>query len=102
MVDCAPWDWGMKVSSNGPGHMTKMAAMPIHDKNLNLLHAEVSYIIDIACHWTFFPILPVLATFWNAKTTIFFPFSNSQFLLNRTVELMFTNVALDYLAKTRY
>ena len=24
------WDGGTKVCSNGPGHMTKMAAMPIH------------------------------------------------------------------------
>ena len=30
-----PWDGGMKVYSNGPGHMTKMAAMPIYGKNLN-------------------------------------------------------------------
>ena len=28
----SPWDWGMKVCSNGPGHMTKMAAMPIYGK----------------------------------------------------------------------
>ena len=28
------WDGGMKVCSNGPGHMTKMAAMPIYGKNL--------------------------------------------------------------------
>ena len=29
------WDGGTKAYSNGPGHMTKMAAMPIHGKNLN-------------------------------------------------------------------
>ena len=28
------WDGGTKVCSNGPGHMTKLAATPIHDKNL--------------------------------------------------------------------
>ena len=28
------WDGGRKVCSNGPGHMTKMAAMPIYGKNL--------------------------------------------------------------------
>ena len=36
-----PWDWGRKVCSNGPGHMTKVAAMPIYGKNLKknlLLH----------------------------------------------------------------
>ena len=29
-----PWDGGMKVCSNGHGHMTNMATMPIYDKNL--------------------------------------------------------------------
>ena len=29
-----PWDGGTNVCSNGPGHMTKMAAMPIYGKNL--------------------------------------------------------------------
>ena len=29
-----PWDRGTKVYINGPGHMTKMAAMPIYGKNL--------------------------------------------------------------------
>ena len=28
-----PWDDGMKVYSNRPGHMTKMAAMTIYGKN---------------------------------------------------------------------
>ena len=28
-----PKDAGTKVSSNGPGHMTKMAAIPIYGKN---------------------------------------------------------------------
>ena len=33
-----PWEGGTKVCKNGPGHMTKMAAMPIYGKNLkNLL-----------------------------------------------------------------
>ena len=30
----SPWDGGTKVCSNGPGHMTKMATMPIYGKNL--------------------------------------------------------------------
>ena len=29
-----PWEGGKKVYIIGPGHMTKMAAMPIYDKNL--------------------------------------------------------------------
>ena len=31
-----PWDGAMKVCSNGPGHMTKMAGMPIYGKKLLL------------------------------------------------------------------
>ena len=27
-------DRGTKICSNGPGHMTKMAAMPIYGKNM--------------------------------------------------------------------
>ena len=29
-----PWEGGKKVYINCPGHMTKMAAMPIYGKNL--------------------------------------------------------------------
>ena len=29
-----PWDGGTKVCSNGPGHTTNMATMPIYGKNL--------------------------------------------------------------------
>ena len=29
-----PWEGGTKIYINGPGHMTKMAAMPIYGKNL--------------------------------------------------------------------
>ena len=29
-----PWDGGTNVCSNGPGHMTNMATMPIYGKNL--------------------------------------------------------------------
>ena len=28
-----PWEGGTKVYINGPGHMNKMAAMPIYGKN---------------------------------------------------------------------
>ena len=29
-----PWEGGTKVYINGPGHMTKVATMPIYGKNL--------------------------------------------------------------------
>ena len=32
-----PWDGGTKVCSNGPGHMAKMAVIPIFGENLNLM-----------------------------------------------------------------
>ena len=31
-----PWERGKKVCSNGPGHMTKLAAMLIYGKNLKI------------------------------------------------------------------
>ena len=31
----AQWDRRTKICSNGPGHLTKMAAMPIYGKNMN-------------------------------------------------------------------
>ena len=31
-----PWEGGTKVNINGPGDMTKMAAMPIYGKNLKI------------------------------------------------------------------
>ena len=34
------WDGGTKVYSNGPGHMTKMATMPIYGKNLKTSSLE--------------------------------------------------------------
>ena len=38
-----PWDGGTKVCSNGPGHMTKMAEMPIFVKTLkNLLRNQTA------------------------------------------------------------
>ena len=34
------WDGGTKVCSNGPGHMTKMAAMPIYGKNKKIFFSR--------------------------------------------------------------
>ena len=41
------WNRGMKVCSNGPGHMTKMAAMPIYGKNLkkSSLEPKVQWVL---------------------------------------------------------
>ena len=42
-----PWKGGTKGYINGPGHMTKMAAMPIYGKNLkNLLQNQKSYDLE--------------------------------------------------------
>ena len=40
-----PWEGGRKVYINGPGHMTKMAAMPIYGKNLQKSLTELSPMI---------------------------------------------------------
>ena len=39
-----PWEGGTKVYINGPGHMTKMAAMPLYGKNL--LQNQKSYDLE--------------------------------------------------------
>ena len=43
-----PWERGTKVYINGPGHMTKMAAMPIYVKTLKnlLLQNQKSYDLE--------------------------------------------------------
>ena len=43
-----PWEGGTKVCINGPGHMTKMAAMPIYGKNFKnlLLQNQKSYNLE--------------------------------------------------------
>ena len=42
-----PRDGGTKVCSNGPGHMTKMAATPIYGKNLKNLPLQNQTADDI-------------------------------------------------------
>ena len=43
----SPWDGGMKVCSNSPGYMTKVAAIPIYGKNLkNLLQNRKAYDLE--------------------------------------------------------
>ena len=43
-----PWEGGTKVYINGPGHMTKTAAMPIYGKNLKnlLLQNQKNYDLE--------------------------------------------------------
>ena len=73
-----------------------------HASSRLILHADVSYIIDIACHWSFFPILIVLAIFWIAKTPIFFYFPTPNFCRTGTRRTYGHPFDRDYWAKTRY
>ena len=43
-----PWEGGTKVYINGPGHMTKLAAMPIYGKTFKnlLLQNQKSYDLE--------------------------------------------------------
>ena len=77
--------------------------MSFHASSRLILHADVSYIIDIACHWSFFfSVLPVLATFWIAKTPILFHFPTPNFCRTGTRRTYVHPFELDYWAKTRY
>ena len=47
-----PWEGGTKVYMNGPGHMTKMAAMPIYGKNLKKSSSQEPEVLlsgNLAC-----------------------------------------------------
>ena len=82
-------------------HMFNLVSF--HTSSRLILHADVSYIIDIACHWNFFfPILPVLATFWIAKSPIFFHFPTPNFCRTGIRRTYVHQFDLDYWAKTRY
>ena len=41
-----PWEGGTNVYINGPGHMTKMAAMPIYGKTFKNLQNHKSYDLE--------------------------------------------------------
>ena len=76
--------------------------MSFHASSRLILHAEVSYMIDIACHWSFFPNITSFSYFLNRQNPDFFPFSNSQFLWTGTRQTYVHQFDLDYWAKTRY
>ena len=44
-----PWDGGTKICSNGPGHMTKMAIMPIYGKNLKNFFSGTKKLMSLKC-----------------------------------------------------
>ena len=52
-----PWEGGTKVYINGPGHMTKMAAMPLYGKNLKNLLLQ-NWRADF--HKTWYVLLPII------------------------------------------
>ena len=46
-----PWDAGTKIYSNDPGHMTKMAVMPIYGKNLIWYAASGAQVLPSLFKW---------------------------------------------------
>ena len=71
-------------------------------RRANLLHSEVSYIIDIACHWTYLQYYQFELLFRSPKPWFFFHFPTPNICRTVPSELAFTNVDLDYWAKTCY
>ena len=47
-----PWNGGMKICSNGPGHMTNMATMPIYGKNKSSLELKRPVTLKISENWS--------------------------------------------------
>ena len=59
------WDGGTKICSNGPGHMTKMDAMPIYGKNLFLSSPEPkAHGLETWCASSGARVLPSLLKLW--------------------------------------
>ena len=63
-----PWNRGAKVCSNGPGHMTKMATMPIYGINpLKIFFCETSRPMTFASgilHWGLGPFVQIMILGW--------------------------------------
>ena len=57
------WDGGTKVCPNSPGHMTKMAAMPIYGKKL-LLQNQKTDDLETWSAASGAPVLPSLFKWW--------------------------------------
>ena len=72
---------------------------PKYTEPVNLLHTEVSYIIDTACHWTFSFNVTSFSYFLECQPPRLFPFSNSQFSIPCSVK---PDVRHDKSDKTRY
>ena len=76
--------------------------MSFHASSRLILHADVSYIIDIVRHWSYFSNITSLNYFLDRQNPDFFPFSNSQFLPTGTRQTYVHPFDRDYWAKTRY
>ena len=67
------WDVGTKLCSNGPGHMTKMATMPIYGKNLkNLLRNQKAHDLESWYASLGARVLPSLLNWWHWVDLIYF------------------------------
>ena len=61
-----PWDVGMKMCSNVPGHMTKMASRPIYCKNVqNLLRNQETDNLETWYTASGTQVLPNLFKWWH-------------------------------------
>ena len=47
-----PWNGGMNICSNGPGHMTNMATMPIYGKNKSSLELKRPMTLKVSENWS--------------------------------------------------
>ena len=76
--------------------------MSFHASSRLILHADVSYIIDIACHWSFFSNITSFSYFLDRQNPDFFHFPTPNFCRTGTRRTYVHTFALDYWAKTRY
>ena len=77
--------------------------MSFHASSRLILHVDVSYIIDIACHWSFFSNITSFSYFLGRQNPDFFSiFQLPIFAEPVPVELMFTHSTVITGLKQRY
>ena len=77
--------------------------MSFHASSRLILHADVSYIIDIACHWSYFSNITSFSYFLDRQNPVFFfPFPTPNFCRTGTRRTYVHPFDRDYWAKTRY
>ena len=83
-------------------HWPTVITLIVNTIRCNLLHAEVSFMIDIACHWTIFSNITSFNYFLECQNPDFFHFPTPNFRFLVPSNLCSSMSGLDNSVKTHY